>query len=263
MEAGFSFVEVVVTVAVLGTGFALAVGGMGVSILASSYHRTEASSQTTLRTYAEAIKAAAYVSCAAVASYPYPRSRVADGVASGNSLVSSTAGFTTTDVGTPIAGAGIPQGAVVTAVTNPSTATMSATVPTGNTSVPLTIGDGISRTVSDGFVSGTTLTSTTANFQGSDIGIPIAGPGIAPGTTIVSVTSLTQAVMSAPANPNGGPENVTLSWARVTKVEYWNASSLTFGSTCPSDAGLQRIGIRVQSRDKRGDESVEIVKRRP
>lgn len=53
--------------------------------------------------------------------------------------------------------------------------------------------------------------------------------------------------------------------ASVTTVEYYRASTGTFGSlpsSCPAtDEGLQRLSLRVASSDGRAAETVQIVKR--
>jgi type II secretory pathway pseudopilin PulG len=59
-EAGVTLVEVLVTVIVLGVALLIFVGGIGTSVFASDQHRKEATTETVLRTYAEAVKAAAY-----------------------------------------------------------------------------------------------------------------------------------------------------------------------------------------------------------
>jgi prepilin-type N-terminal cleavage/methylation domain-containing protein len=65
-QAGFSLVELLVTVAILGTAFTVFVGGMGTSIVASDYHRTQTTAEAVLRTFAETVKSRTtpYVPCA-------------------------------------------------------------------------------------------------------------------------------------------------------------------------------------------------------
>lgn len=67
--AGASLVEVLVTVAIMGSAFAVILGGVASSSMISDYHRKQAVSQAVIRTSAEAVKRAVYVPCAAPAVY--------------------------------------------------------------------------------------------------------------------------------------------------------------------------------------------------
>jgi prepilin-type N-terminal cleavage/methylation domain-containing protein len=85
-EAGFTLIETLVTVVVVGITFVVFVGGMGTSIVASRAHRRQAVGQASIRNFAEAVKAASYdPNCAtAAASYaseysPSPPTRNAAG----------------------------------------------------------------------------------------------------------------------------------------------------------------------------------------
>jgi prepilin-type N-terminal cleavage/methylation domain-containing protein len=51
----------------------------------------------------------------------------------------------------------------------------------------------------------------------------------------------------------------------VTQVQLWNPATSAFDGVCSSgsDAGLQRISLRVASNDSRAVETVQIGKRRP
>lgn len=64
-EDGATLVEILVAVVIMGVAFAAIIGGVTTSIMASDMHRKEATAETVLRSYAEAVKAAAYVTCAA------------------------------------------------------------------------------------------------------------------------------------------------------------------------------------------------------
>jgi prepilin-type N-terminal cleavage/methylation domain-containing protein len=63
-EAGFTLVELLLTVAILGVGMLVIVGGMMTSIQVSDLGRRQADGQTQLRAYAEAVAGATYVNCA-------------------------------------------------------------------------------------------------------------------------------------------------------------------------------------------------------
>jgi prepilin-type N-terminal cleavage/methylation domain-containing protein len=69
-EAGFTLIEVIVTVAIMGISFLIIVGGIGTAILGSDLNRRKASVQSVLRTAAEDVKGANYVACAT--TYPLP-----------------------------------------------------------------------------------------------------------------------------------------------------------------------------------------------
>jgi prepilin-type N-terminal cleavage/methylation domain-containing protein len=63
-QAGFTLVELLLAVAILGIGVLTVVGGMMTSIHVSDIGRRQAEGQTQLRTYAEAVAGATYASCA-------------------------------------------------------------------------------------------------------------------------------------------------------------------------------------------------------
>lgn len=67
-EAGFSLVETLIAVAILGIGVVAVVGGMMTSITVSDLDRRQAEGQTALRAYAEAVAGDTYTDCAS--SYP-------------------------------------------------------------------------------------------------------------------------------------------------------------------------------------------------
>jgi prepilin-type N-terminal cleavage/methylation domain-containing protein len=71
-ESGFTLVEVLATVVILGTAFGVFVGGMGTSILASDYHRRGAVADTALRRVVETLKSpsTSYVHCATPTATP-------------------------------------------------------------------------------------------------------------------------------------------------------------------------------------------------
>ncbi|MEO7744856.1 MAG: type II secretion system protein [Actinomycetota bacterium] len=63
-EAGFTLVDTIVGVAILGIGVTVVVGGMATSITVSARARAAAEAQIAVRSYAEQIAAATYVDCA-------------------------------------------------------------------------------------------------------------------------------------------------------------------------------------------------------
>lgn len=66
-DDGFSLIEVLVAVALLGIAVAAILGGMMTSLLATDVHRKQATGETVLRSYAEATKSHAqanYAPCA-------------------------------------------------------------------------------------------------------------------------------------------------------------------------------------------------------
>ena len=67
-EAGFTLVELLLTIAILGIAVVAVVGAMMTSIQVSDLGRRQADGQTQLRAYAEAVAGAGYTTCAT--SYP-------------------------------------------------------------------------------------------------------------------------------------------------------------------------------------------------
>jgi hypothetical protein len=157
---------------------------------------------------------------------------VTDGVTTNGSptLTSTTAAFTTADVGKPITGTNIPVSTTISGYTNPTTVTLSKNATASASPVTFKIyGDG-NRTVMDAVTtaSSTTLTSATAYFTSADVGKPVVGTSLVAGTKIASVTNSTTAVLSAAATvtvPNmtmtiGGTVVVyTLSGNTITRTE--------------------------------------------
>ncbi len=69
-DAGFTLVEVLLAVSILGVGVVILVGGMMTSIKVSGQGRVAAEGQSALRAYAEAVSAVPYTDCAG--SYASP-----------------------------------------------------------------------------------------------------------------------------------------------------------------------------------------------
>jgi len=70
-EAGFTLVELLLAVSILGIGVVAVVGGMMTSIQVSDLGRRQAEGQVALRAYAEAVAGVAYSSCAPSYSTTY------------------------------------------------------------------------------------------------------------------------------------------------------------------------------------------------
>ncbi|MBI4729748.1 MAG: type II secretion system protein [Acidobacteria bacterium] len=70
-ERGTTLVEVLVAVAIMGVAFTSILGGIATSIMASDMQRKEATAETVLRSYSEAVRLTAYSSCAAAYSAVY------------------------------------------------------------------------------------------------------------------------------------------------------------------------------------------------
>ena len=68
-DAGVTLVELLVTVVILGVDFVAILGGMATGMVVSDLHRKQATSETIIRSYAEAVKAAPYAVCAGTAAY--------------------------------------------------------------------------------------------------------------------------------------------------------------------------------------------------
>jgi prepilin-type N-terminal cleavage/methylation domain-containing protein len=68
-ERGFSLIEVLVTVVIVGIAFIVIVGGLYTALVASDHHRKQANVQAALRNVAEALKGVPYVNCASTSNY--------------------------------------------------------------------------------------------------------------------------------------------------------------------------------------------------
>lgn len=136
-------------------------------------------------------------------------------------LASLTASFTAADVGRPIAGTNIQNGATILNVVDSTKVTLSKSALKSGTGVRFSIlSDGV-RTVLKGVTSAgstsLTLPSTqgTYAFAAADVGKPIVGATIAAGATISAYTSSTAVTMSLPAKANGVNQAVTIGGAVV------------------------------------------------
>jgi hypothetical protein len=140
----------------------------------------------------------------AVAAHANTTRTITDGVllnASTSNLTSATAAFATTDVGAAVTGSGVTN-AFISAYVSPTTVTLAtigtaaAYSPTAATGQTLVIGG--PRTIATGTAStsGTTALASTALFVSADAGRTITGTGIAPNTTIATVTNTGAVVLS-------------------------------------------------------------------
>ena len=101
-ESGFTLVEVLVSLVILGVAFAGILAGLGTAVQGSDRHRRTASAETALRTWADAVEAAPYqTSCATAASTSYTvtgvgvSSLIGSNVPAAITIQSATAGSST------------------------------------------------------------------------------------------------------------------------------------------------------------------------
>jgi hypothetical protein len=116
-----------------------------------------------------------------------------------NQVISAMANFNANDVGKSISGTNIPAGATISSVVNQFKVTISAdAIATQNAGAVITIGASqvvtSTREINDGVVAGNAattgrkvITSASAKFATSDIGLPVYGTCIPAGAYIVSV----------------------------------------------------------------------------
>ena len=70
-DGGFSLIELLAAISIMGIAVVTILGAMGTSIFISDLNRKQANAQTILRSAAESIKAASYVACPSP-DYPVP-----------------------------------------------------------------------------------------------------------------------------------------------------------------------------------------------
>lgn len=68
-DGGFTLIELVVAVAIMGIAMVFIVAGMTTSIFASDVHRRQSTAETVIRDFAEYVTNAAYVTCAGTPTY--------------------------------------------------------------------------------------------------------------------------------------------------------------------------------------------------
>lgn len=139
---------------------------------------------------------------------PGQRMRFDAALTSGDAtLTSATAVFTSADVGSSIAGTGIPAGTTIASYTSATSVEMSANASATVTDGLLIVAPKGGRAVVDAVTNGTnTLTSAGAAFTPADIGKRVTGTNIANDTYIASLNSATSVVLSraAQASATGG-----------------------------------------------------------
>jgi hypothetical protein len=137
-------------------------------------------------------------------------------------VTSATANFTAADVGLSFDGTNVTPGTTISAfvsatqvnLSTPPTAGAAQTVTIGGTldggSTPAASAVTSTRTFNDATSTTTTITSTAARFNVSDIGLKVAGPGITQPCYIASRTATVATLTSACATANGTPYTVTV-----------------------------------------------------
>jgi hypothetical protein len=176
---------------------------------------------------------------------------VANGVTTLNSttISSATANFLPADVGRIVTGTNIPGYDTIASVTNTTTAVLTTKATASGTLQTFTIGaneqTSNTREVTDGAVSSgsTTLSSASANFQASDVQLPVTGCGIPTGTYITSVTDASDVVLSQAATltrPFSVSDGTTTTGS-TTVI----SPTAGFTTACDADKTISGAGIPV------------------
>ena len=174
---------------------------------------------------------------------------VTDGVTTNasNTITSATANFLPADVGRIVTGTNIPGYDKIASVTNTTTAVLTTAATATGTAQTLTIGANeqvsSTREVTDASITSgsTTLSSASANFQASDLQLPVTGCGIPAGTYITSVTDASDVVLSQAAT-------VTRPFAVIDGVTTSGSTTVTsatadFSTACDADKCISGTGI--------------------
>jgi hypothetical protein len=141
----------------------------------------------------------------------------------GSTTVTLASGaFTRNDIGRVFNGTtGVPNGTTILSVTpGGQSATLSAPA-TANTTY----------TLAQASTTGGSTTLTSTALQSSDVGATVVSPnplGIAPGTTISTVSAGTSATLSAAAGSSGGPADITLN--KPVTASLYAAAAVLDGS---------------------------------
>jgi hypothetical protein len=124
--------------------------------------------------------------------------------ATANFVDGSPANHITSDVGKSISGTGIPLGTTISAVNSATNVTLSQAATVSATGVGIGIAgttrNSTHRMVNDLTVSGNAIVSAMANFEKTDIGLPVKGTGLPANAYITNVTDGAHATISASAS---------------------------------------------------------------
>lgn len=134
-------------------------------------------------------------------------------------VASASANFKTADIGKTISASNIPEYKTITAVASATSATMSAAATTTGAAQVATIGGDTTvrstRSVIDATQTTTVITSATAAFGPTDIGLPVTGSGLNAAARITAVTATTATVAPA-GTANGVAHNIVIGAASIT-----------------------------------------------
>lgn len=152
-------------------------------------------------------KPATATSLTAVLTVDNSDGRAATGstTAASNTVTSTTANFHAADVGRSITATSIPHGATITIVTNATSVQVSLPATATATNKVIAIGDRAdlttARQIKDGHTTSAskTVTSASAAFGPTDVGLPVTGTGIPAGDYILSVTNATTVALKTAA----------------------------------------------------------------
>ena len=174
---------------------------------------------------------------------------VNDGVTTINSttVTSATANFVPADVGRILSGTNLPHYDTIAVWNSPTSVTVSVKATATGTAQSLTVGANervsSTRQVTDAnLTSGSTLlSSASANFQASDVQLPVTGCGIPVGTYIASVTDASDIVLSQAATitrPFAVTDGVTTNASAVV-----TSATAGFSAACDAHKGIAGAGI--------------------
>jgi hypothetical protein len=142
--------------------------------------------------------------------------------ASSTTVTSATANFTAGDVGRSITGTTLPPGTIIATRVSATEITVSNGANASATAQVLAIGSDetvtSARVVNDAvFASSTTITSATAGFATSDIGLKVASTaGIPSGAYITAINSATSVTISAATTVTGTAKKLIIGESSVT-----------------------------------------------
>jgi hypothetical protein len=121
-----------------------------------------------------------------------------------NTAGSVVGGFTPSDVGLEITGTSIPMGTTITAVIDTNTITLSNNASGTVGGVGETATFFAPKAITDGGTTAASTTLSSSSLVATDVGRMIYGPGVAVGTTVVSVNTVAHtAVLSGAATATG------------------------------------------------------------